>query len=140
MDIEMLEGMANAESLLLASKYRKILLYTPVTEDNDFASAVAYLVRRFDENTSPENYLAASFSISDSDDIYLEQESRFLEAIKERHSISTNSIRHTNNKYSINEEFINASNSDMTDPKIRKKIEKEMDKVLDYIDQKIPIN
>ena len=140
MDIEMLEGMANAESLLLASKYRKILLYTPVTEDNDFASAVAYLVRRFDENTSPENYLAASFSISDSEDIYLEQESRFLKAVKERHSISTNSIRHTRNKHSINGEFINASSSDMTNPKIRKKIEKEMDKVLGYIDQKIPLS
>ena len=61
LDIEMLEGMANAEALAVTQSGHQVLLYAPVTRANDFASAVAYLVRRLDENTSDENYLKAAF-------------------------------------------------------------------------------
>ena len=62
-DVEMLEGMANAEAVALARAGEAVILYTPVTRRDDFASAVAYLVRRLEENTSPENYLSAAFAI-----------------------------------------------------------------------------
>ena len=62
-DVEMLEGMANSESLAIARTGQRVLLYAPVTRHDDFASAVAYLVRRLDENTSDENYLKAAFDI-----------------------------------------------------------------------------
>ena len=139
MDIEMLEGMANPESLILSNKYKKILLYTPVTEDNDFASAVAYLVRRFDENTSPENYLAASFSIAGSEEVYLEQEERFLEAIKSRHLVSTRSIRHSTVSKPIGSDFSNIANSDMTNAEVRRRITTEIDKILALNNLKIPL-
>lgn len=64
LDIEMLEGMANGEALAIADEIGSILLYTPVTRGSDFPSAVAYLVRRLDENTSTDNYLRSSFSIT----------------------------------------------------------------------------
>ena len=51
-DIEMLEGMANAEALAVTRSGQPVLLYAPVTRKDDFAAAVAYLVRRLDENTS----------------------------------------------------------------------------------------
>ena len=51
LDVEMLEGMANAEALALTKSGQPVLLYAPVTRRDDFASAVAYLVRRLDENT-----------------------------------------------------------------------------------------
>ena len=56
-EIEMLEGMANPEALAVKERFGSVLLYSPVTSDEEFPAAVAYLVRRLDENTSEENYL-----------------------------------------------------------------------------------
>ena len=78
LDIEMLEGMANPEALAIANRKLRILLYAPVTRSDDFASAVAYLVRRLDENTAIENYLRSSFEIADSQEIFDAQAERFL--------------------------------------------------------------
>ena len=47
----MLEGMANAEALAVKEKFGSVLLYSPITSAEEFPSAVAYLVRRLDENT-----------------------------------------------------------------------------------------
>ena len=94
LDIEMLEGMANAEALALANRTGSVLLYTPVTRRDDFPAAVAYLVRRLDENTSTENYLRASFDMSVGNEKFSEQRERFLNSVKERHTISTESRRH----------------------------------------------
>ena len=87
LDIEMLEGMANAEALALTHSGQPVLLYAPITRRDDFASAVAYLVRRLDENTSPENYLRAALFIADDPQVYREQEDRFLAALDERFTI-----------------------------------------------------
>lgn len=87
LDIEMLEGMANAEALALTASGQPVLLYAPITRRDDFASAVAYLVRRLDENTSPENYLRAALFIADDPKVYREQEERFLVALDERFTI-----------------------------------------------------
>nr|MSZ47445.1 aldehyde dehydrogenase [Actinomycetota bacterium] len=73
-DIEMLEGMANAEALAVTRAGQPVLLYAPVTRKDDFAAAVAYLVRRLDENTSDENYLKAAFEISKNPKKFKEQE------------------------------------------------------------------
>jgi RHH-type proline utilization regulon transcriptional repressor/proline dehydrogenase/delta 1-pyrroline-5-carboxylate dehydrogenase len=45
-EIEMLEGMANPQALATAQMAGGLLLYAPVVHRDDFASAVAYLVRR----------------------------------------------------------------------------------------------
>ena len=94
LDIEMLEGMANAEALAVVHEVGNVLLYTPVTRHDDFPAAVAYLVRRLDENTSLENYLRASFDMSLGSKNFESQKERFLRSISERHEISTSSRRH----------------------------------------------
>jgi RHH-type transcriptional regulator, proline utilization regulon repressor / proline dehydrogenase / delta 1-pyrroline-5-carboxylate dehydrogenase len=94
LDIEMLEGMANAEALALTQSGQPVLLYAPITRRDDFASAVAYLVRRLDENTSPENYLRAALFIADDSQVYREQEGRFLVALDERYTIDLAPRRH----------------------------------------------
>ena len=94
LDIEMLEGMANAEALAVTQSGHQVLLYAPVARSDDFASAVAYLVRRLDENTSDENYLKAAFDIGKSATKFAEQKARFEKSIEERHTISTKSRRH----------------------------------------------
>ena len=93
-DIEMLEGMANAEALALARETGSVILYTPVTSRDDFPAAVAYLVRRLDENTSTENYLRASFSMHPGNDAWCQQQLRFVASVRESATISTTSRRH----------------------------------------------
>ena len=95
LDIEMLEGMANAEALAVVHQFGRVLLYTPITREKDFPTAVAYLVRRLDENTSVENYLRASFDMKTGNIEFIAQRERFIESVQARHSISTQSKRHT---------------------------------------------
>ncbi|MBA2881098.1 RHH-type proline utilization regulon transcriptional repressor/proline dehydrogenase/delta 1-pyrroline-5-carboxylate dehydrogenase [Desulfosalsimonas propionicica] len=54
---EMLEGMADHMRRTLQESVRDILLYAPVASKDQFINAIAYLIRRLDENTSPENFL-----------------------------------------------------------------------------------
>ena len=124
LDIEMLEGMANAEALVLARSLGGILLYTPVTRHDDFASAVAYLVRRLDENTSPENYLRASFSMKPDSSEFEEQANRFRAAVAARHAIPTDSRRHGHRRFdaaALAEQghFENEPDGDLTHPQYR---------------------
>ncbi|MFA5918358.1 MAG: bifunctional proline dehydrogenase/L-glutamate gamma-semialdehyde dehydrogenase [Candidatus Nanopelagicaceae bacterium] len=128
LDIEMLEGMANAEALAVAAQTGSVLLYTPVTKHDDFPAAVAYLVRRLDENTSTENYLRASFDMELNNEKYKEQEKRFLESVAERHTISTKSRRHLlvredSSKSFDEEQFLNQRDGDATNPKFRGALE-----------------
>ena len=93
LDVEMLEGMANAEALALVESGQPVLLYAPIVRRNDFASAVAYLVRRLDENTAPENYLRATLFIAENASVYEEQKQRFITSLDERHRVSVDPRR-----------------------------------------------
>ena len=116
-DVEMLEGMANSESLAIARTGQRVLLYAPVTRHDDFASAVAYLVRRLDENTSDENYLKAAFDIGTDAERFAEQSERFTASVRERHAISTSSLRHAPRPASTSLGFANVANFDPTSTK-----------------------
>jgi RHH-type proline utilization regulon transcriptional repressor/proline dehydrogenase/delta 1-pyrroline-5-carboxylate dehydrogenase len=54
---EMLEGMAEHVRRALSEASQPLLLYAPVAGQDEFINAIAYLVRRLDENTGAENYL-----------------------------------------------------------------------------------
>jgi RHH-type proline utilization regulon transcriptional repressor/proline dehydrogenase/delta 1-pyrroline-5-carboxylate dehydrogenase len=54
---EMLEGMADHVRRALSETSEELLLYAPVAGRNEFINAIAYLVRRLDENTARENFL-----------------------------------------------------------------------------------
>lgn len=54
---EMLEGMADPLWRALREDALDVLLYAPVADRDDFINALAYLVRRLDENTAPDNFL-----------------------------------------------------------------------------------
>jgi RHH-type proline utilization regulon transcriptional repressor/proline dehydrogenase/delta 1-pyrroline-5-carboxylate dehydrogenase len=121
-DVEMLEGMANAESLAIARTGQKVLLYAPVTRRDDFASAVAYLVRRLDENTSDENYLKAAFDIGSDPAKFAEQRERFTRSVRERHAVSTESLRHRAPTAPDALAFANSSNIDPTSSLVRAEV------------------
>ncbi len=138
-DIEMLEGMANAEALAVTRAGQPVLLYAPVTRKDDFAAAVAYLVRRLDENTSDENYLKAAFEISKNPTKFKEQEERFLNSISERHSVTTNSLRHISHEATGGYIFENERNADPTEPDFIDKVSKAIKKVRAIKDQEFPL-
>ena len=54
---EMLEGMADHIRRAIQETTDRVLLYAPVAEREQFINAIAYLIRRLDENTGKENYL-----------------------------------------------------------------------------------
>lgn len=60
---EMLEGMANHIRRVVLQISGEMLNYCPIAYEHEFQHAVAYLVRRLDENTSPENFLHHAFSL-----------------------------------------------------------------------------
>ncbi|HYO23496.1 MAG TPA: bifunctional proline dehydrogenase/L-glutamate gamma-semialdehyde dehydrogenase, partial [Lacipirellulaceae bacterium] len=60
---EMLEGMANHQRRALAEVCGNMLLYAPACRQEDFTSAIGYLIRRLDENTGPDNFLRHAFRL-----------------------------------------------------------------------------
>jgi RHH-type proline utilization regulon transcriptional repressor/proline dehydrogenase/delta 1-pyrroline-5-carboxylate dehydrogenase len=79
-EFEMLEGMANHQARAVQHEAGGLLLYAPVVKAEDFHSAIAYLVRRLDENTAPENFLHDLFDMEPGSDAWRQQRDRFLEA------------------------------------------------------------
>ena len=120
-EIEMLDGMANPEALAVKERFGSVLLYSPVTSDEEFSSAVAYLVRRLDENTSDENYLRASFDIAPGNKQFNQQAKRFIDSIHMSHVVNTDSRRRAEvnktREASFEEGlFVNQANQDLTNP------------------------
>jgi RHH-type transcriptional regulator, proline utilization regulon repressor / proline dehydrogenase / delta 1-pyrroline-5-carboxylate dehydrogenase len=60
---EMLEGMSEAAYELLKEQGLDVILYAPTATKDTFTNAIAYLVRRFDENTAEQNFLRHSFGL-----------------------------------------------------------------------------
>lgn len=54
---ELLEGMGDHVRRAIQLTSDNVLLYAPVAEKEQFINAIAYLIRRLDENTSEENFL-----------------------------------------------------------------------------------
>ena len=139
LDVEMLEGMANAEALAIARSGRTVLLYAPVTRRDDFAAAVAYLVRRLDENTSDENYLKAAFYVARDSKVFEDQRGRFLESLEQRHHVSTASLRHAVIPSRGDGTFENSSDGDPTNPIYVRGVTSALAGVNAVADRQIPL-
>jgi RHH-type proline utilization regulon transcriptional repressor/proline dehydrogenase/delta 1-pyrroline-5-carboxylate dehydrogenase len=57
---EMLEGMADHVRRAIQETCEEVVLYVPVATKDNFINAVAYLMRRLDENTAEENFMRYS--------------------------------------------------------------------------------
>ena len=79
-EFEMLEGMANAQASEVKKRTGDLIVYTPVCFEHEFESAVAYLVRRLDENTAPGSFLGALFALKEGSTEWNEQRDAFLAA------------------------------------------------------------
>ena len=79
-EFEMLEGMANHQARVVQARAGGLLLYAPVVRAEDFHSAIAYLVRRLDENTAPDNFLRHVFGLEPGSPEWDLERDRFLGA------------------------------------------------------------
>ncbi|MEZ4736586.1 MAG: proline dehydrogenase family protein [Caldilineaceae bacterium] len=87
-EFEMLEGMANHQARAVQQQANGLLLYAPVVKAEDFHSAIAYLVRRLDENTAPENFLHDLFGLEPDSPAWSRQRDRFLAACAHMQAVS----------------------------------------------------
>ncbi len=79
-EFEMLEGMANHQARAVQARAGGLLLYAPVVRAEDFHSAIAYLVRRLDENTAEDNFLRHVFGLEPGSPEWAHERDRFLAA------------------------------------------------------------
>jgi RHH-type proline utilization regulon transcriptional repressor/proline dehydrogenase/delta 1-pyrroline-5-carboxylate dehydrogenase len=89
----MLEGMAPAQSRTVRAAAGEVLLYAPVVRPDDLAASIAYLTRRLDENTSPDNFLRALFTLQPGSADWHHQQARFEAAMSAVGSVVATSRR-----------------------------------------------
>jgi RHH-type proline utilization regulon transcriptional repressor/proline dehydrogenase/delta 1-pyrroline-5-carboxylate dehydrogenase len=116
-EFEMLEGMAPAQSRAVHRTAGSLLLYAPVVQHDQIDASIAYLARRLDENTAPENFLRALFTIKPGSAEFVAQAERFRRAVAERHQVSK--VRRRRPKPADPETFRNEPDCDPTDPVAR---------------------
>lgn len=92
-EIEMLEGMANHQARAVREAAGGLLLYAPVVQEKDFGAALAYLIRRLDENTAPENFLSGLFAFTPDSPEWERERQRFLDGWRRRDAVSSQSRR-----------------------------------------------
>lgn len=122
---EMLEGMADHIRRVVQRLTGDMLLYCPVATKEDFQSAIAYLIRRLDENTGPENFLRYTFGMKPGSPEWESQVQLFLKACSEMDKASTSPRRHQDRaqpaRYlSPKEHFENEPDTDFALPANRK--------------------
>ena len=58
-EVEMLSGMATPQARAVREETGDVLLYVPVVRPEEYDVAISYLVRRLEENSAPENFMAS---------------------------------------------------------------------------------
>ena len=123
-EFEMLEGMADAQSKEVQERSGGMLVYTPVVLDAEFESAVAYLVRRLDENTAPGSFLGALFALEEGSPDWNEQRDMFLNAcdlafdplLDAQPNRTQNRLTESYEPFNEGDEFHNAADTDFAIP------------------------
>ena len=120
LDIEMLEGMVPAQARAVQQRAGSLLLYCPIVRTDEIEASLAYLARRFDENTSPENFLRAMFSMRSGSSEFVDEAERFRRAVAERHAVPTERLRRPVDLPALTDlggaVFANHPDTDFTDP------------------------
>ncbi|MCB1110215.1 MAG: proline dehydrogenase family protein, partial [Chlamydiia bacterium] len=122
---EMLEGMADHMRRVVQALTGDMLLYCAVATREDFQSAIAYLIRRLDENTGAENFLAHSFGLKAGSKEWETQSALFSEACRLKDTVE-NAPRRKQNRLEapihldFHASFENEPDTDFSLPQNRK--------------------
>ncbi|KQV06580.1 proline dehydrogenase family protein [Leifsonia sp. Root112D2] len=80
-EYEMLLGMATAQADAVRKTVGELLLYTPVVNPAEFDVAISYLIRRLEENASPQNFMSSVFELDSNPALFEREKQRFLAAV-----------------------------------------------------------
>ena len=106
--LEMLEGMSESSRLAIKEISKEVILYTPTASKEQFTNAIAYLVRRLDENTGLNNFIRYSFGLTVDSSDWEMQENLFRESFKAEKTSFVGSKRKQDR---LNEKWNGFSNS-----------------------------
>jgi RHH-type proline utilization regulon transcriptional repressor/proline dehydrogenase/delta 1-pyrroline-5-carboxylate dehydrogenase len=90
---EMLEGMADHLRRAIQESGQAIFMYAPVVHEDQFTSAMAYLIRRLDENTGKENFLRHLPGLKTGSSIWRFLEEQFVVAAHHKDRVGASSHR-----------------------------------------------
>ncbi|UOE43616.1 proline dehydrogenase family protein [Agromyces larvae] len=79
-EFEMLLGMATGQAAAVRGDVGRLLLYTPVVNPTEFDVAIAYLIRRLEENASQDNFMSAVFELGD-ERLFARERDRYLASV-----------------------------------------------------------
>ena len=113
MDFEMLEGMAPSQARAVHRVAGGLLMYAPVVADDDFEASIAYLTRRLDENTQPDNFLRSLFTLTPDSPEFDREAQRFRTSVTRRRSIDR-TRRRAPRRNAAESGFFNEPDSDLT--------------------------
>ncbi|EEH63246.1 aldehyde dehydrogenase (NAD) family protein [Gleimia coleocanis DSM 15436] len=82
-EIEMLSGMATQQASAVREDVGNLLLYVPVVHPAEYDVAIAYLVRRLEENSADANFMASIFDIGTNVASFDKEKQRFLDAVEQ---------------------------------------------------------
>ena len=82
-DVEMLAGMATQLAAAVREEVGDLLLYVPVVHPAEYDVAIAYLVRRLEENSADENFMARVFDIGTDASAFALERDRFHAAAEQ---------------------------------------------------------
>lgn len=80
-EFEMLLGMATGQAEAVRRDVGNLLLYTPVVNPSEFDVAIAYLIRRLEENASQDNFMSAVFDLADEPRLFEREQQRYLRSL-----------------------------------------------------------
>lgn len=118
---EMLEGMADHMRRAVQEVAGGMLLYCPVVEKSEFQNAMAYLIRRLDENSAPENFLHCLFGLQAGSEAWQSQKLQFMQSARAAAEVSTSPRRMQNRWQEVTrldtaQEFSNEPDTDWSLP------------------------
>jgi len=93
---EMLEGMADHVCRAIVDSDGDMLLYAPVAEKQQFINAIAYLIRRLDENTGEENFLRYAPNLEVQSREWQLLKNQFIASFNHKNTASTSAHRNQN--------------------------------------------
>jgi len=106
--LEMLEGMSESARLAIKEISKEVILYAPTASKEQFTNAIAYLVRRLDENTGPANFIRYSFGLTVGSTDWNNQKDLFVESFESEKTSFVGAKREQNR---LDEKWNDFSNS-----------------------------
>ncbi|MCH2109370.1 MAG: bifunctional proline dehydrogenase/L-glutamate gamma-semialdehyde dehydrogenase [Polyangiaceae bacterium] len=103
LSFEMLHGMVGALGKIVEEISGSLLVYTPIVSEGEFNAAVAYLVRRLDENTAPDNYLREAPHILPKSESFERQAALFRVALENSFSTFESTYRRQDRSLSMSD-------------------------------------